>query len=58
MHENVQLLHVAHTWSKIGKEIDVHLQPLFEKLKQLWTIGVQTFDALLGQLIQLYATLL
>ncbi|KAL0559314.1 hypothetical protein IC582_003922 [Cucumis melo] len=41
-----------------GKEIDVYLQPLIEELKQLWTIGVRTYDSLTGEFFQLYATLL
>ncbi|KAA0038079.1 uncharacterized protein E6C27_scaffold36G002930 [Cucumis melo var. makuwa] len=29
-----------------GRKIDVYLQPLIEKLKELWTFGVRTYDSL------------
>ncbi|TYK23195.1 uncharacterized protein E5676_scaffold142G002270 [Cucumis melo var. makuwa] len=41
-----------------GREIDVYLQPLIEKLKELWTFGVHMYDYLTGQFFQLYAALL
>jgi len=28
-----------------GMDIDVCLQPLIEKLKELWEVGVETYDA-------------
>ncbi|TYK24037.1 CACTA en-spm transposon protein [Cucumis melo var. makuwa] len=32
-----------------GRKIDVYLQPLIEKLKELWTFGVHTYDSLTGK---------
>ena len=29
-----------------GRKIDVYIQPLIEKLKNLWTFGVRTYDCL------------
>ena len=28
-----------------GKDIDVYLRPLIDELKELWSDGVETFDA-------------
>ena len=39
-------------------DIDVFLQPLIDELKELWELGVQTFDAYKRQNFQLYAALL
>ena len=39
------------------REIDVYLQPLIEELKHLQSLGVRTYDFLIGQFFQLYATL-
>ncbi|KAA0033868.1 CACTA en-spm transposon protein [Cucumis melo var. makuwa] len=41
-----------------GRKIDVCLQPLIEKLKELWTFEVRTYDSLIDQFFQLHATLL
>ncbi|KAA0058372.1 uncharacterized protein E5676_scaffold1359G00160 [Cucumis melo var. makuwa] len=40
------------------RKIDVYLQPLIEELKQLWSLDVCTYDSLIDQFFQLYATLL
>ncbi|KAA0040682.1 uncharacterized protein E5676_scaffold534G00180 [Cucumis melo var. makuwa] len=42
----------------LGRKIDVYLQPLIEELTELWTFGVPTYDSLIGQFFQQYATLL
>jgi len=39
-------------------DIDVYLQPLIEELKQLWEIGVETYDASRDQKFQMHAALL
>ncbi|GAU46340.1 hypothetical protein TSUD_401990 [Trifolium subterraneum] len=41
-----------------GNDIDVYLQPLIEKLKELWEFGVETYDASKDQTFQLRASLL
>ena len=41
-----------------GDAIDVYLQPLIEELKELWFIGVETYDALQRQNFRLHAALL
>ncbi|XP_055961889.1 uncharacterized protein LOC130015557 [Mercurialis annua] len=41
-----------------GDAIDVYLQPLIEELKELWEMGVQTFDASTHTNFQLHASLL
>lgn len=41
-----------------GNNIDVYLQPLIEKLKDLWTQGIETYDAYGGEKFQLHAMLL
>lgn len=41
-----------------GNQIDVFLQPLIEELKELWEIGVETYDASKKQNFQLHTTLL
>ena len=41
-----------------GKEINVYLRPLIEKLKNLRTFGVRTYDSLTDQHFQLYTILL
>ena len=42
----------------LGKDIDVYLQPLVDELKELWGIGVETYDASKGENFQMRATLL
>ena len=41
-----------------GDAIDIYLQPLIEELKELWEIGVETFDASTQRHFQLHAALL
>ncbi|XP_021848834.2 uncharacterized protein [Spinacia oleracea] len=41
-----------------GDAIDVYLQPLIEELKDLWEVGVQTFDAATQRHFQLRAALM
>ena len=38
--------------------IDVYLQPLVEELKELWDVGVETFDVSSKKSFQMHATLL
>ena len=39
-------------------DIDVFLQPLVNELKELWDVGVTTYDASVGETFQLHAALL
>ncbi|WMV20185.1 hypothetical protein MTR67_013570 [Solanum verrucosum] len=41
-----------------GDAIDTYLQPLIEELKELWNIGIETFDASTKQNFKLHASLL
>ncbi|CAN1153447.1 hypothetical protein LINPERHAP2_LOCUS19416 [Linum perenne] len=41
-----------------GDAIDVYLQPLIAELKELWEVGIQTFDASKRQNFQLHAALM
>ncbi|XP_010275092.1 PREDICTED: uncharacterized protein LOC104610255 [Nelumbo nucifera] len=41
-----------------GNDIDVYLQPLIDDLKELWEVGVITFDASTKKLFPLYAALM
>ncbi|KAH7848072.1 hypothetical protein Vadar_033521 [Vaccinium darrowii] len=41
-----------------GVDIDVFLRPLIDELKELWTIGIDTYDAVTKQNFQLRAALL
>lgn len=40
------------------EKLDVFLQPLIEELKNLWEVGVQTYDVSLKQNFQMRAALL
>ncbi|KAL3502962.1 hypothetical protein ACH5RR_037411 [Cinchona calisaya] len=42
----------------LGNKIDVYLQPLIEELKELFSIGLQTYDAFTGEMFTLKAALL
>nr|XP_018633273.1 uncharacterized protein LOC108948548 [Nicotiana tomentosiformis] len=44
--------------SSPGKDIDVYLQPLIAELKELWEIGVETYDAEINQTFLMHAALL
>ena len=41
-----------------GNDIDVYLQPLIDELKELWDNGVQTYDASMKEMFQLYVSIL
>lgn len=41
-----------------GNDIDVYLQPLVEQLKELWDVGVKTFDMSSKKSFQMHALLL
>ncbi|KAL8135869.1 hypothetical protein AgCh_010471 [Apium graveolens] len=41
-----------------GNNIDVYMQPLIEELKELWKIGVETYDAATNQKFTLRASVL
>ncbi|WMV25386.1 hypothetical protein MTR67_018771 [Solanum verrucosum] len=41
-----------------GKDIDVYLRPLIDELKELWSDGVETFDAPIGKCFKMYAAVL
>ncbi|XP_019253815.1 PREDICTED: uncharacterized protein LOC109232499 [Nicotiana attenuata] len=41
-----------------GDAIDIYLQPLIEELKELWEVGIVTFDASSKQNFKLHASLL
>ncbi|XP_048502875.2 uncharacterized protein LOC104897123 [Beta vulgaris subsp. vulgaris] len=41
-----------------GDAIDVYLQPLIEELKELWEVGVETYDASKKENFKMYAALL
>ncbi|RVX01357.1 hypothetical protein CK203_031234 [Vitis vinifera] len=42
----------------LGRDIDVHLRPLIEELKELWHEGVQTFDVSTGENFRMHACVL
>jgi hypothetical protein len=42
----------------LGNDIDVYLQPLVEELKDLWEVGIETYDASLKHNFQLHAAVL
>ena len=41
-----------------GNDIDVYLQPLVQELKELWDVGVETFDVSSNSSFQMHAALL
>ncbi|KAH0651751.1 hypothetical protein KY284_031663 [Solanum tuberosum] len=41
-----------------GKDIDVYLRPLVDELKELWSDGVETFDASTGECFKMHAAVL
>lgn len=41
-----------------GIDIDVFLQPLIDELKQLWDVGIRTYDAYSGETHNLHGALL
>nr|XP_016474093.1 PREDICTED: uncharacterized protein LOC107795901 [Nicotiana tabacum] len=44
--------------SSPGNDIDVYLQPLIAELKELWEVGIETYDADTNQTFQMRAALL
>ncbi|XP_065860347.1 uncharacterized protein [Euphorbia lathyris] len=41
-----------------GNDIDVYLQPLIDELKELWEVGIETYDAFTCEKFRLHAALL
>jgi hypothetical protein len=41
-----------------GRDIDVYLRPLVDELKELWEVGVDTFDAYSGQMFPMHAAIM
>ncbi|KAH0724885.1 hypothetical protein KY284_000750 [Solanum tuberosum] len=41
-----------------GKDIDVYLRPLVDELKELWSDGVETFDASIGECFKMHVAVL
>ncbi|KAL4301596.1 hypothetical protein AHAS_Ahas17G0316700 [Arachis hypogaea] len=41
-----------------GNDINIYLQPLIEELKELWEVGVETYDASKNETFQMYAALM
>lgn len=41
-----------------GKDIDVYLQPLIEDLKDLWNVGIETYDICTKETFQMHAAVL
>ncbi|CAN4075780.1 unnamed protein product [Withania somnifera] len=41
-----------------GKDIDVYFRPLVDELKELWSEGVETFNASTGKYFKMHATVL
>ena len=44
--------------TSLGNDINMYLQPLVEELKELWDVGVETFDVSSKKSFQMYAALL
>ena len=44
--------------TSLGNDIDVYLQSLVEELKELWDVGVKTFDVSSKKSFQMHAALL
>ena len=42
----------------LGNKIDIYLQPLVDELKQLWEVGVTTFDTFKNQNFNMHASIL
>lgn len=41
-----------------GNDIDVYLRPLIDELKEMWEVGVETFDAHTGETFRLHAAVM
>uniref|UniRef100_A0A2N9F546 Uncharacterized protein n=1 Tax=Fagus sylvatica TaxID=28930 RepID=A0A2N9F546_FAGSY len=44
--------------SSPGNDIDVYLQPLVEELKELWDVGVETYDVSTKTIFQMHAAVM
>ena len=44
--------------SSPGNDIDVYLQPLIAELKELWKVGMETYDVVTNQTFQIHKALL
>ena len=47
--ENIMLSMIIPGPSSLGNDIDVYLQPLIAELKELWEVGVETYDVVTNQ---------
>ena len=56
--ENIMLSIIIPGPSSLGNDIDVYLQPLIAELKELWEMGVETYDAVTNQTFLMHAALL
>nr|XP_025886735.1 uncharacterized protein LOC112941461 [Solanum lycopersicum] len=56
--ENIMLSVIIPGPSSLGNDIDVYLQPLIAELKELWDVGVETYDAVTNQTFLMHAALL
>lgn len=46
-------------WSSFSrKDIDIYMQPLIKDLKELWVVGVETYNSLSNQTFQMHVALL
>ncbi|KAL2492096.1 Uncharacterized protein Adt_27724 [Abeliophyllum distichum] len=41
-----------------GRDIDIYLRPLVDELKELWEVGIDTFDAYSGKIFSLRAAIM
>ena len=44
--------------SALGNNIDVYLRPLIEEFKQLWEVGVKTYDTFSKEYFQMHAAII
>ncbi|XP_042432650.1 uncharacterized protein LOC122019228 [Zingiber officinale] len=58
MKENLMLTLLIPGPKQPGNDIDVYLEPLIEDLKELWEIGVETYDAFSKSMFNLKAILM
>ncbi|WMV30216.1 hypothetical protein MTR67_023601 [Solanum verrucosum] len=56
--ENIMLSMIIPGPSSPGNDIDVYLQPLIAELKELWEVGLETYDVVTNQTFQMRAALL
>ena len=55
--EYLMLSLLIHGPSSPGNDIDIYLQPLIDELKDLWLVGVETYDAFTRQSFQMHVAL-